>query len=111
MASIEKVFVEAKMLEAVQTDQYLANGVKARIHKFTLTNTDTVARTVSVNLIPPAGTAGSSNLIMKNRRILPGQTYECPELIAQLLEDGGKISTVASANSVVVCRVTGVEIA
>ena len=111
MASVETVLIESKTLEDVQTDQYMSTGVRTRIHKFTLTNQDAVARAVSVNLIPSGGSAGASNLIVKARNILPGQTYECPELVGQLLASGGKISTLAPAGSSVTCRASGVEIA
>jgi len=111
MASIETVLIESKTLEGVQTDQYTAIGVRTRIHKFTLTNQDAVARAVSVNLIPSGGSAAASNLIVKARNILPGQTYECHELVGQLLASGGKISTIAPAGSSVTCRASGVEIA
>lgn len=111
MASTEVVLIEAKTLEGAQTDQYQAVGVKARIHKFTVTNQDAIARAVSVNLIPSGGSAGASNLIVKAKNILPGQTYECPELVGQLLAAGGKISTLAPSGSSVTCRANGVEIA
>lgn len=111
MATQAIVLIESKTLESSQTDQYTAVGVKARIDKFTLTNQDTVSRAVSVNLIPSGGSAAASNLVLKSKTILPGQTYECPELVGQLLAAGGKISTIAPAGSSVTCRANGVEIA
>jgi hypothetical protein len=46
-----KVLVPPKQMEATQTTQYTATNAKAIIDKATVTNTDTVNRTFSVNLV------------------------------------------------------------
>jgi hypothetical protein len=93
-----------------QTTQYTATAAKAIIDKATVTNTDTVNRTFSVNLVTSGGSAGNSNLVIDDRTVVPGETYLCPELVGQALEPGGFISTIASAATALTLRVSGREI-
>lgn len=110
MAVTPKVLIPAKQAENVQTAQYTAVAVKAIIDKFTVTNTSAGNVTLSVNLVPDLGTAGSDNLILDARTIAPDETYTCPELVGQVLEAGGFISTLASAATSLTIRCSGREI-
>lgn len=105
-----KVLVPPLQLQATQTTQYTATNCKTIIDKATITNTDTVNRTVSVNLVTVSGSAGNSNLVIDDKTIVPGETYLCPELVGQSLEPGGFISTIASAATALTFRVSGREI-
>ncbi len=105
-----KVLVAPLQLQATQTTQYTANNCKAIIDKATITNTDTVNRTVNVNLVTSGGSAGNSNLVIDDKTIVPGETYLCPEIVGQSLEPGGFISTIASAATALTFRVSGREI-
>jgi len=105
-----KVLVPPKQMEAVQTTQYTATSVKAIIDKATVTNTDTVNRTFSVNLVTSGGSAGNSNLVIDDRTVVPGETYLCQELVGQALESGSFISTIASSATALTLRVSGREI-
>lgn len=105
-----KVLVPPLQLQNTQTTQYTANNCKTIIDKATITNTDTVNRTVSVNLVTVSGSAGNSNLVIDDKTIVPGETYLCPELVGQALEPGGFISTIASAATALTFRVSGREI-
>jgi hypothetical protein len=105
-----KVLVPPKQMEATQTTQYTATNAKAIIDKATVTNTDTVNRTFSVNLVTSGGSAGNANLVIDDRTVVPGETYLCQELVGQALESGGFISTVASAATALTLRVSGREI-
>ncbi|CAB4166405.1 hypothetical protein UFOVP845_28 [uncultured Caudovirales phage] len=111
MAVTPKVLIPAKQAENVQTAQYTATAVKAIIDKFTVTNTSANNVTLSVNLVTVLGTAGASNLILDARTIAPDETYTCPELVGQVLEAGGFISTLASAATSLTIRCSGREIA
>jgi len=102
--------IPRKQAEATQTAQYTAVNVKTIIDKFTATNTSVSNVTISVNLIASGGTAGSDNLITKTRTIVPNETYTFPELIGQTLEDGGFISTIASAATSLTISASGREI-
>jgi hypothetical protein len=105
-----KVLVPPKQLENSQTSQYTATNVKAIIDKATVTNTSASNVTLSVNLVTVSGSAGASNLIIDNRTIVPDETYLCPELIGQVLEAGGFISTIAGAATSLTMRVSGREV-
>jgi hypothetical protein len=105
-----KTFVPPKHMEATQTTQYTTVAAKALIDKATVTNTDTVNRTFSVNLVQSGGSAGATNLIIDDRTVVPGETYLCPELIGHELEPGAFISTIASSAAALTLRVSGREI-
>ena len=99
--------IPAKTAENVQTTQYTSDGVQTIIDKFTATNYNTSAATISVNLVTPAGTAGNSNLIVKTKTLQPSETYTFPELVGHVLPNGGFISTIASAASTINIRASG----
>lgn len=105
-----KTLVAPKQMEATQTTQYTATAVKALIDKATVTNTDTVNRTFSVNLVQSGGSAGNANLVIDDRTVVPGETYLCPELVGQALDIGAFISTIASNATALTLRISGREI-
>ena len=110
MAVNLKVLIPAKIAEASQTTQYTATNVSAIIDKFTATNYDTSARTISVNLVTGFDNAGNQNLIVKAKTLLPSETYTFPELVGHILAPGGYISTLASAASAINIRASGREV-
>lgn len=110
MAVTLKVLVPPKQLENTQTSQYTATNVRAVIDKATITNTSGSNVTVSVNLVTVSGSAGASNLIIDTRTIVPDETYLCPELVGQVLEAGGFISTIAGSATSLTMRVSGREV-
>lgn len=105
-----RVLVPPLQLQNAQTTQYTATNVRAIIDKATVTNTDTVARTFSVNIVTSGGVAGNANLVIDTRSVQPDETYLCPELVGQAIEAGGFISTIASAATALTFRVSGREI-
>ena len=105
-----RVLIPAKQAENSQTTQYTASNVRAVIDKFTATNTTTSNVTLSVNLVTSGGLAGAANLIVDARTIAPDETYTFPELVGQVLEAGGFISTIASAATSLTIRASGREI-
>jgi len=105
-----RVLIPAKQAENSQTTQYTATNVKAIIDKFTATNTSAANVTLSVNLVASGGSASAANLIVDARTIAPDETYTFPELVGQVLEAGGFISTIASAATSLTIRASGREI-
>lgn len=110
MAVSVKVLIPAKIAESSQTTQYTASNVSAIIDKFTATNYDTSARTISVNLVTQFDNSGNQNLIVKAKTLLPSETYTFPELVGQVLSPGGYISTIASTGTAINIRCSGREI-
>ena len=104
-----KVLIASKRAENAQTTQYTSTNVKTIIDKFTVSNTTGSDVTFAVNLVTLADTAADGNRIF-SRTILAGTTYNCPELIGQVLEAGGFISTLAGAATSLTIRASGRQI-
>lgn len=102
--------IPAKLAEDTQTTQYTSSDAKTIIDKFTATNVGSADVDFSVNLVPSTGSVGDDNLILDSRTISPGETYLCGELVAQLLEDGDYISTLASAAGSLTIKASGRQI-
>lgn len=102
--------IPRKQAEAAQTSQYTALNCKTIIDKFTVTNTSASNAVFSTNLVASGGAAGDANLVLKAKTIAPGQTYTCPELVGQVLESGGFISTLAGTASALTISAAGREI-
>lgn len=105
-----KNIIPRKQAENIQTTQYTAVNCKTVIDKFTATNTTAAPVTISVNLVASGGAAGASNTVISVKSVAAGETYNCPELIGQSLENGGFISTLASAATSLTISATGREI-
>lgn len=105
-----KNLVAPKLAEATQTTQYSAANCKAVIDKFTVTNNSGSNATISINLVPSGGSAGTSNLLVNAKTVVPGETYTCPEVVGHVLENGGFISTIASSAGALAIDVSGREI-
>ena len=95
MAVIVKNIIPARIAENIETIQYTAQGVKSVIDKFTITNINLVNASLNVYLVPKGGVPGIGNLILNARTLTPKESYTCPELVGQVIEDGGYISTKA----------------
>ena len=110
MAVTAKPLIGSKQMEAAQTTQYTATNCTAIIDKFTATNTSAANALISVHLVSSGGAAGPTNLIVDSRAIAPDETYTFPELVGQVLEPSGFISTIASAAGSLTIRASGREI-
>jgi len=105
-----KNLVPAKQVEIAQTTQYTASNCKALIDKCTITNNAASNVLFSANLVPEGGTPANGNLVINERAIAPKETYVCPELVGQVLEEGGFLSAIASVGSALTIVVSGREI-
>lgn len=74
-------------------------NTKSVIKKLTFTNNDTVARTVTVYLVPSGGTAGVTNILVAARAVAAGDTFDCTEALGQTMLAGGFISAFADSAS------------
>ena len=110
MAVNVKVLIPAKIAENTQVTQYTAQNVSAIIDKFTATNFSASAATISINLVTQFDSSGNQNLIIKNKTLLPSETYTFPELVGHVLQPGGFISTIAGTASAINIRSSGREV-
>lgn len=86
-----------------------ANTV-ARVLKCTVTNDTTVVATISFNKIPSGGSVGADNLIMNLKSIGSQETYECPEVVGQILDAADVMSAIASIAAQLTVSLDVVEI-
>ena len=91
---------------------YYTVGASARgiITKATFTNNDVSAVTVTINLVPSAGSAGYANQITKEKSLAANETWSCPDIVSHVLETGGFISMLASVTEKIGCRISGYEV-
>lgn len=99
--------IPAKEAENAQTPQYTSDGGETIIDKFTATNTSAGVVTISVNIIPDAGSASNANLIVDTKSLQVDETYTFPELVGHTMADGDFISTIASAATSITIRASG----
>jgi hypothetical protein len=103
MAVVYKNIVPCKNMESSQTTQYTATNTKAVVDSAVITNTTSGNLTVSVNVVPVSGSAAASNKVLDARTITPHETYGVWELVGRVIENGGFISTIASATGLTLC--------
>lgn len=102
-------FIPAKNAEATSTLQYTVPTATAQIHQFTATNTTGSPLTLTVNLVPNGGTAGTANAIVSAKQIAAGQSKVFPELVNHVLGAGSTIYTNASGTGLTI-KCSGVEV-
>lgn len=111
MSAVAKVLIGALQAQAAETTQYTAPaGVRTILDKFTGTNTTAAAATLTVRLVPAAGTPGAANTIVSARAIAAGEAYTFPELAGHVLAPGDAISTLSGTAAAITIRASGREV-
>lgn len=103
----------AYMAQIAVTDTTLYTcpaNTTARVLKCTVTNDTTTVVTVSFNKRPTAAAAAVTNLIMNLKPIGDKETYECPEVVGQVLDPTDVISAIASVADQLTVALDVVEI-
>lgn len=110
MTVTSKPIIASKYAANSETTEYSAPpGTRAIIDKFTGYNGTGGAVSLTVKVVPNAGTAGASNTMLV-KSLAAGETYTFPELVGHALEPGGVISVLASAATSIVIRASGREV-
>lgn len=109
MSVISKPLITTGYVANSETTGYTAIGVRTIIDKYTAYNSDVLAQTLAVKLVPNAGTAGATHIVVL-KSLAAGETYTFPELVGHVLEAGGFISELAGAASKIVRRCSGREV-
>jgi len=101
-----KALVAGTVLTNAAVTYYTApTGVAARINNATVTNFDTVARTVTVSI----GANATATQVILAKALQPNETYNCPELVGKTIPPGVILQALASANTAVNLSVSGIE--
>jgi hypothetical protein len=87
---------------------YTSTNVVTRIDKFTVTNPTGGAVTCTLYLVPSAGSANDGTTITSAKSIQAGETWNCPDMVGQILKAGGTIQAKASANTSLTISAGGV---
>jgi hypothetical protein len=95
MAVNVAVLIESKDAEQAQTVQYTSTGLTTIIDKFTATNHDTAAWSITVYLVPSGGSAATTNKIVASKTLQANETYTFPEIVGAALAAGDFIATEA----------------
>jgi len=96
------VLIEAQYAPTSPSAMALA-ATPTRIDSLTVTNTDTVPRNVSINLVPSGVSPSAANATTVDQCILPGQTWVSPNEVGKVLGVSDAISVTASiANKLVI---------
>ena len=77
------------------------SGVTFVIKKAVFTNTDVVARTITVYKVAAAGSPGATNTVISAFSLSAGQAYVAGELANMVLESGKTLQALASTAAVV----------
>jgi len=109
MGTTPKNLIPSAQLTASAATIYTATNVKTRIDKFTCTNNDTVARTITIHLINSGGTAGDDNKIINAKSLAAGECYTCPEIVGHWLNASQFIQGLADVAAKVTVRASGIE--
>jgi hypothetical protein len=111
MATYVRILIPRKQVETIQTTQYIVpTGSQVVIDKFTATNTSVSNATLTVSLPAKSEVAGADNAVTYVRSIAPNETYTFPELIGQVINSEGFISTVKGLSGVLTITASGREI-
>jgi hypothetical protein len=103
--------ITAAMVAATATAYYTAdpNQKRAIIKKLTFYNSDTVAQSITVYIVPLAGSATATNTIAGARSLLPYETWDCQEAVGITLLGGGMVQALCTTASKVNVQGTVLE--
>jgi hypothetical protein len=93
----------ATILPASTSSKYYLNALN-------FTNSSSGTESFTVYLVPPAGTAGNGNALIKARPLMANKTDGGMELVGQVLEAGATIQAFCSASNAINVSISGWEI-
>jgi len=111
MSTTLKPLINAQFGVAAGSTLYTAPAAKTTIiDKFTATNTDVAARTLSVSIVASAGVQSAANRVVYQKSIAAGVTDDLTELQNHILATGDSIYVVPEVDSKIVIRASGREV-
>lgn len=111
MSVTAKTLISAKYAASGVNTEYTAPGAtRVILDKFTATNTDSSARTITIHIVPNGGSVGGDNMLISAFSIPANEIKDFSELQNHILNAGDYIAVVASVASKVVIRASGREV-
>jgi len=110
MATTPLTLVAAQQLSNAAATYYTSTSIKTRIEKATVTNNDTVARTVTIHIVASGGSESASNRITNARSIAAGETWHCGDLVGHIMPVDSTLRALASANTALTFMVSGSQL-
>jgi hypothetical protein len=112
MTATPKLLVAAQDLPNPGATLYTspAAGRGTWIDKATAVNHDAATHQVTVNHVPAAGAAASSNLVVSSKAVAAGATDTLPELVGKFIPPGASIFALADVAAKVNIEINGREI-
>lgn len=111
MAQIPAKLVQGVQLGTTAASEYTSPAnTKTIIKSCQLTNTTSTAATATVYLVASGGSPGAANTVISAVNIAPGATYNCPEVINQVLMPGDSIQALAGTASAISMQAAGIQV-
>ena len=85
-------------------------GTSTRITQMSVTNTDTVVRTVNIWIAPAAGVPSLADKIISSKALAPNETWVPYQVLGATLAAGNVIIAQSDAAGVVVFKSSGIEL-
>lgn len=111
MASQNNTLIDGVELTTSAVTLYTADGSGngTRINAISVINTSGGAQTYSLYIVPNGESATNPNALVLNRSVNSNATDLAPEALNQLIPPGGTIQALASANTAISVRASGIE--
>jgi hypothetical protein len=94
------VLVSGQVLTGSAAKYAQANaGKRVTIKSASITNTTASVVAVTVYRVASGGSVSAGNTIISARNVAPNETYQCPELINKVLQEGDSIWAVGAGLS------------
>jgi hypothetical protein len=110
MSITPTVLIAPQQLTNAVASYYTSTNIKTRIDKLSITNPTGSAATATLYLVPAAGAANAGTTITSAKSVAPGETWNCPDMVSQILLAGGTIQAVASVGATLTISSAGVLI-
>lgn len=110
MAVTPKVLIQGVTAGTATSTRYVATNCKTIIDKFTGANYGGSTVSLSVYLVQTGSAAANENVVVVTKALAIAETYTFPEIVGAMLEAGGQIVTVGSAQTSISVRAAGREV-
>ena len=85
-------------------------NTKIKITKCTACNDTTTIPTFSINKVPSGGSVGDDNLLINTKALGSRETYECPEVVGQILNASDALYGIASVASQITLSISYISV-